>query len=67
MPSERDVWTTANVLVKQYGDEAELEAARHYDHCLAHGAMGGCRFWKAVLGAIDELECAEKAPGEALN
>ena len=67
MPSERDIWATANVLIKQYGDQADLEAARHYDHCLENGALDGCRFWKAVLRVIDELRRTGLESGEALQ
>ncbi len=39
MPSEIDIYRSANELIKQYGEAADIEAAMRADACLAAGDM----------------------------
>ncbi len=41
MPSQIDIYRSANELIKQYGEAADIEAAMRADQCLAAGDMGG--------------------------
>jgi hypothetical protein len=53
---ERDIYFTANALVKQYGpNEAPLIAAKRADAILGSGDVDGQRVWNGVLRAIQEL------------
>ncbi len=50
MTSDLDIYRTANVLVKHYGEDAALEAAQRADAMLEKGAIdgSGCgsAFWR---------------------
>ncbi len=43
MTSDLDIYRTANVLVKHYGEDAALEAVQHADARLEKGSTG----WEA--------------------
>lgn len=55
MVSDRDIWLSANLLVKQHGTDAPIHAAMHADEMLARGDMAGCRVWFGVVEAIEWL------------
>ncbi len=67
MASELDIYRTANVLVKHYGEDAALEAAQRADAMLEKGAIDGQRVWKRVLAAVKEIQREEPREGEAVN
>ncbi len=41
-----DIWRSANLLVKQHGDDAPIEAAMRADAMLDKGDLDGCATWK---------------------
>jgi hypothetical protein len=65
--SDLDIYRTANVLIREHGDEADLEAAQHADAMLEKGAIDGQRVWKRVLAAVKEIQREEPREGEAVN
>ncbi len=65
MTTELDIYRTANVLVKRYGEDAALEAAQHADALLEKGCLDGQRVWKRVLKAIKDIQRQEPREGEA--
>ena len=69
LPSDVDVYRTANTLIKQYGaDGAGMHAAQRADELLEAGDMDGRRVWGKILDALREL--AETKPpdeGEAVH
>jgi hypothetical protein len=60
-----DVWRCANELIKQYGDQADIEATTRADALLAEGDLEGRRVWLRMLKAIDGLQKVQ--PGAAKN
>jgi hypothetical protein len=62
-----DIYRTANVLVKHYGEDAALEATQRADAMLEKGYLDGQRVWKRVLKAIKEIQRQEPCEGEAVN
>lgn len=56
---EKDTWRTASVMIRQHGDQAELQAALKADEMLNRGDLEGQAVWKRVLGAIRELGSTE--------
>jgi hypothetical protein len=50
-----DDWRTVDILMKQYGAEAGLIAAKRGDALLAQSEMDGFAVWKRVVSAIAEL------------
>ncbi len=59
-----EIYRTANLLVKQHGDDAPIEAAMRADAMLEAGDLGGYAVWKRILRAVEELRRAEPASGE---
>ncbi len=41
MVTDLDIWRSANLLIQQHGDQADLEAAQRADAMLDKGDMGG--------------------------
>jgi hypothetical protein len=52
MISEIDIWRAANLLIKQYGSEAELVAAQRVDEMLTRGDLEGRDVWRRIRHAI---------------
>ena len=51
-----DIWRCANLMVKRYGEDAALEAAKRADELLGAGDLDGCAVWKVILTAIENLQ-----------
>ncbi len=67
MTSDLDIYRTANVLVKHYGEDAAPEVAQRADAMLEKGSLDGQRVWKRVLAAVKEIQRREPREGEAVN
>ena len=63
MTTDRDIYRTANALIKQHGEDARLHAAMRADKLMDAGDMDGRRVWFRVLEAVQEL--AKPKPDEA--
>ena len=55
MISEMDVWRSAQVMVKRFGENAPLEAAKRADGMLEKGDFDGCTVWRRIMKAAEEL------------
>ncbi len=55
MPDEIDIYRSANLLIKQHGEDAPIFAAMQADRCLAAGDLDGKAVWMGVIRAIKEL------------
>ncbi len=64
MTSNFDIYRSANELIQQYGDAADIEAAMRADPCLAAGDMEGEAVWPRIGKAVEEL-LSEERPGDA--
>jgi hypothetical protein len=60
-----DIWRAAALMIKHYGDTADIEAAARADEYLVKGELDGQRVWMRIAKAIDELRTV--GPGEARN
>jgi hypothetical protein len=60
--SELDIWRAANLLIRQHGDDAEIEAARRADRMLDRGNRDGQLVWLRVLKAIVALQAPPSGP-----
>ncbi len=60
MTSDLDIYRSANELIKQHGDAADIEAAMKADECLAAGDMEGEADWLRILKAVEELQSQER-------
>jgi hypothetical protein len=52
---DRDIWITANEMIKQFGAEADLISATRADAMLERGDIDGQKVWRLVLAAVREL------------
>ncbi len=60
MTSDLDIYRSANELIKQHGEVADIEAAMRADECLAAGDMEGEAVWLPIVKAIEELQLKER-------
>jgi hypothetical protein len=56
MISDLDIWRAANLLIRQHGPDAELEAAKRADLLLERSDLEGQTVWKRIRRAIVELK-----------
>ncbi len=47
MTSDLDIYRAANALIREYGDEAPINAAMRHDELLEAGDLDGGAVWKA--------------------
>jgi hypothetical protein len=52
---EIDIWRVANLMLKRYGDLAEVESARRVDELWEVGDAAGVAVWRRVMGAVRQL------------
>ncbi len=64
MTSDLDIYRSANVLIREHGQDAALEAAKHADAMLEKGGLEGLAAWKRILAAIEEIRRTEPTAGE---
>ena len=67
MTSDLDIYRTAQVLIREHGEDAALEAAQRADAMLEKGHMEGRATWKRVLKAVEEMQRKERREGEAAH
>ena len=67
MIPDLDIYRSANILVKQHGQDAPIEAAMRADAMLEVGDLDGYAVWKRILRAVEELQRAEPGPGAQVN
>jgi hypothetical protein len=60
--SELDIWRAANLLIRQYADQAAIEAARKADLMLDRGDAEGQRVWLRIKRAIVVLQAPQAGP-----
>ncbi len=67
MVPDLDIYRTANVLIKQHGEDAPVHAAMRADELLEAGDLEGCAVFKRVLKAVEEMLSKERPPGVSLQ
>ncbi len=67
MISDLDIYRSANVLIRDHGEDAAIEAAMRADAMLASGDLEGQAVWKRILRAVEELQGPAPKPGEAVH
>ncbi len=60
MTPDLDIYRGANLLVKQHGEDAPIEAAMRADATLEEGDLDGLAVWKRILRAVGELRRVER-------
>ncbi len=64
MTSTIDIYRSANELIKQFGDAADIEAAMRADELMDAGDIEGEAVWLRIVKAIEEL-LSEERPEDA--
>lgn len=59
---DRDIWRTANFMINQHGDAAEIQIAMRVDEMMSRGDLAGRDVWRRVLAGVRELS-NRAAPG----
>ncbi len=67
MTSGLDIYRSAQVLIREHGDDAGLEAAQRANAMLERGDMEGAAVWRRVLKAVEEMQRKERREGEAAH
>ncbi len=67
MISDLDIWRSANLLVKQHGENAPIEVAMRADAMLEAGDLDGYAVWKWILRAVGELQGTEPGCGARVH
>ncbi len=67
MITDLEIYRAANQLVKRYGEDAGIEAAKQADAMLEAGDIDGQQVWKRILRAVDELQRQKRSESEPLH
>ena len=67
MIPDLDIYRAANLLVKQHGEDAPVEAAMRADAMLEAGDLDGYAVWKRILRAVGEIQGTAPKSGEAVH
>lgn len=62
-----DIWRSANLLVKQHGDDAWFHASQEADARLEAGDVAGQRVWLRIRKAIEDLQREQPHSGEPMH
>jgi hypothetical protein len=52
---EIDIWRVANLMLKRYGDEADIESALRAEEFAEKGDWTGEAIWRRIIDAIGQL------------
>ncbi len=67
MIPDLDIYRAANVIIKQYGEDAPIHAAMRADATLKAGDPDGYAVWKRILRLIEALQSTAPKSGEAVH
>lgn len=62
MTSDLDICRTANVLVREHGQDTPIHAAMRAHALLEAGDLEGCAVFKRVLRAVEALRGVTRSP-----
>jgi hypothetical protein len=52
---EIDIWRVASLMLKRYGDKADIESATRAEELFEEGDHNGAAVWRRVIDAIAQL------------
>ncbi len=62
-----EIYRAANLLVKQHGDDAPIQAAMRADAMLEKGDLDGLAVWRRIVRAVEEIQRTEWRPKEVVH
>ena len=63
----RDIYCSANILLKQHGAAAKSHATQRVQELQASGDEKGACVWMGIVDAIAVLELSEAGEGQAIH
>jgi hypothetical protein len=60
MMTDRDIYASANLMIRRFGEDAKIEAAKRADELVEAGDLDGQAVWKRIIKAIEELQSTDK-------
>ena len=57
MTCDLDIYRSANVLIREHGEDA-----KHVDAMLVKGDLEGQAVWKRIVRAVEEIQRMERRP-----
>ena len=67
MIPDLDIYRSAQVLVKQHGEDAPIEAAMRADAMLDKGDLDGYATWRRIVRAVEKLLSKERPTGATVQ
>ncbi len=67
MISDLDIYRSANVIIRQHGEDAPIEAAMRADTMLERGDLDGYAVWKRIVKTVDELLADRSSPDATIH
>jgi hypothetical protein len=67
MTADADIWRSAQLLIKQHGDDAPMHAKVRSAELLAKGDLEGVRVWMAITRAVERLLASERPANAPLH
>lgn len=67
MADQIDIYRSANLLIREHGSNAAIQAAMRADDMLTSGDVDGALTWKRIVVAIDELQRQQRRHEERLH
>ncbi len=67
MTSDLDIYRSANVLIREHGEDAALEAAQRADSMLEKDDLEGLAVWKRIVRAVGEIQRHEPREEEVAH
>jgi hypothetical protein len=64
---EIDIWRVANLMLKRYGDEADVESAIRAEELAEEGDHNGAAVWRRVSNAIAQHREQDTSRSPALK
>ncbi len=65
--ADLDIYRSANVLIREYGEDAALDATTRAIAMLDKGDLDRYAVWKRILRAVEEIQRKERDPNESMH
>ncbi len=66
-PGALDIYRSANVLIREHGEDAALDATTRAIAMLDKGDLDRYAVWKRILRAVEEIQRKERDPNESMH
>ena len=64
---DHDIYRTANILIREHGEDAPVQAAMRADAMLKKGDLDGYAVFQRIVRAAEELLSKERPPGVSVQ